>query len=100
MSGSQVPQSLTGMVFCTVFLSSLREEKNKTENKQQNKAKLTFHYTKADSLQGKVEGEKKKKLKITLLELFYIVINIIRFDIQTLWFTSTSSQCNVYRLPP
>ena len=69
------------------------------------KTKLTFfvqslpRWWQSENKQKQKE-KKKKKLKITLLELFYIVINIIRLDIQTLWFTSTSSQCNVYRLPP
>ena len=80
-----------------------QNQKKKYMSVKQNKAHILC--TKPATLvaeweQVEVEGEKKKKLKITLLELFYIVINIIRLDIQTLWFTSTSSQCNVYRLPP
>ena len=80
-----------------------QNQKKKYMSVKQNKAHILC--TKPATLvaeweQVEVEGEEKKKLKITLLELFYIVINIIRLDIQTLWFTSTSSQCNVYRLPP
>ena len=79
-----------------------QNQKKKYMSVKQNKAHILC--TKPATLvaeweQVEVEGEKKKKLKITLLELFYIVINIIRLDIQTLWFTSTSSQCNVYVFP-
>ena len=59
------------------------------------KTKLTFfvqslpRWWQSENKQKQKEKKKKKNL-----------INIIRLDIQTLWFTSTSSQCNVYRLPP